>query len=148
MAGVIVKRLHQFISWEAIDLRVINHILPFIVFVENLRVYPAEVNYTILCSQARDQPGVIRMHMRNHEIRLGKINFKLGQAFLHRFPADFTVKAGIDDQIAVVCFDDKGVEFFERAVGQGHPDAEEMISYFFNHENISFLELLNILNNI
>ena len=119
MAGVIVKRLHQFISGEAIDLRVINHILPFIVFVENLRVYPAEVNYTIFCSQARDQPGMIRMHMRNHEIRLGKINFKLGQAFLHRFPADFTVKAGIDDRLRLSVLMTKELSSLSGLLGRG-----------------------------
>ena len=103
---MIVQRFHQLIGRKAIDLSVINHVFPVVVFVKYFGVDSAEVNCTRFSGQARDQTGMIGMHMGDQKISFGKVNIQSGNSFLHGFPAFIPIETCIDNQIAVARFKD------------------------------------------
>jgi hypothetical protein len=131
---MIVQGFHEFVFGKAVDPGVIDHRLPAIIFVENTGVDFAEVDGAGFCGESRDKPRVVGVHMGDHEISAGEIEFELGDTGLHGIPAGRAVKSRIDDQIPVVSFNDIRVEFLERAVGKWHFNPVEPVHDLVNHQ--------------
>lgn len=77
---------------------------------------------------------MVRVHVREEDIRVLHADAQLIQAGEQRLPALVLAEAGVYEQVAsALAFDEVGVQVFQRVPGQRDEDAVDVLFYMCVH---------------